>query len=125
MAGVHGLEHVEVAPSRTSPTMMVVRTYTQRVPDELADRDGPPTFDVGRARLQPQHVVLVELELCGVLDRDDALIPGRNELRTLRVVVFPEPVPPEMMMLRRPRTQASRKSRTWRTWCRRRSGHDR
>ncbi len=31
---------------------------------------------------------------------------------TLRVVVFPEPVPPEMMMLRRPRTQASRKSRT-------------
>ena len=31
---------------------------------------------------------------------------------TLSVVVFPEPVPPEMTMLRRPRTQALRKSRT-------------
>ena len=98
------------APSRTSPTMMRSGRIRSEFPDELADRDGPPTLDVGRARLQPQHVVLVKLELCGVLDRDDALVPGRNRLRTLRVVVFPEPVPPEMMMLRRPRTQASKVS---------------
>ena len=37
---------------------------------------------------------------------------GMNEEMTLSVVVFPEPVPPEMTMLRRPMTQALRKSRT-------------
>ena len=37
---------------------------------------------------------------------------GMKEEMTLRVVVFPEPVPPEMMTLRRPTTQALRKSRT-------------
>ena len=31
---------------------------------------------------------------------------------TLSVVVFPDPVPPEMTMFRRPMTQALRKSRT-------------
>ncbi len=37
---------------------------------------------------------------------------GMNEEMTLSRVVLPEPVPPEMTMLRRPRTQALMKSRT-------------
>ena len=80
---------------------------------QLTDRDLAAALDVGRARLEAQHVVLVELELGGVLDGDDALVV-RDEARqhVEQVVVFPEPVPPEMMMLRRPRTQAASKSRT-------------
>ena len=35
---------------------------------------------------------------------------GMNDDSTLSVVVFPAPVPPDTMMLSRPRTQASRKA---------------
>ena len=37
---------------------------------------------------------------------------GMKDDTTLSRVVFPEPVPPEMMMFRRPFTQSARKSRT-------------
>ena len=39
-------------------------------------------------------------------------LSGMKDEMTLSVVVLPEPVPPEMTMLRRPSTQALRKSRT-------------
>jgi hypothetical protein len=55
-------------------------------------------------------VLLAELELGGVLDRDDPLVVGMNDERTLRVVVLPEPVPPDTKMLRRASTHARRKS---------------
>jgi len=46
------------------------------------------------ARLEPAHVLLVELELGGVLDGDDPLVDRMNPEQTLRRVVFPVPVPP-------------------------------
>jgi len=49
--------------------------------------------------LERDHVHLAELELGGILDRDDPLVPGMNEDMTLRVVVLPEPVPPDTKML--------------------------
>jgi hypothetical protein len=64
-------------------------------------------------------VVLVELELLGVLDGDDALVGGDEDDSTLRVVVLPVPVPPETITLRRPTTQACRKSAVrWSLRCR-------
>ena len=57
-------------------------------------------LDVRRARLEPQHVALLQLELGGILDRDDPLgSSGMAEESAFSSVVLPEPVPPEMMML--------------------------
>jgi len=67
-----------VSAPRTSPTMIRVGPHAERVAYELADLDLACAFDVRRARLERDHVVLLELELGGVLDRDDALV-GRDE----------------------------------------------
>ena len=53
---------------------------------------------------------LLELELGGILDRDDrARPPGSNAESAFRSVVLPVPVPPEMSTLSLPSTHASRK----------------
>ncbi len=74
VAGVHRLQHVEGGAVADLADDDAVGPHPQRVADEVADGDLAPALDVGRARLQPQHVLLVELQLGGVLDRDDALV---------------------------------------------------
>ena len=54
----------------------------------------------------------MQLKLCGVLNGDNSLSVGMNDDRTLRVVVFPAPAPPETRMLSRPATHACRKFAT-------------
>ena len=94
---------------RTSPTTM----RSGRIRSELRTRSRIVTcalaLDVRRAGLEADDVRLLQLQLGRVLDRDDALVVG-DERATARssVVVLPAPVPPETMMLMRPRTQASR-----------------
>ena len=53
-----------------------VGAHTQRVADEVADRDLTLALDVRRARFQADHVRLLQLQLGGILDRDDALVVG-------------------------------------------------
>ena len=53
-----------------------IGTHTQGVDQQLALLDRALAFDVGRARFQPRHVLLVQLKLGGVFDRDDALALG-------------------------------------------------
>ena len=55
-------------------------------------------------------MVLPELELGGVLDRDDPLVVGMNDDSTFRVVVLPEPVPPETNTFSRASMHACRKA---------------
>ena len=50
-----------------------VRPHAQRVADQVADGDLALALDVRRPALQPDHVVLLELQLHGVLDGDDPL----------------------------------------------------
>ena len=76
VAGVHGLQHVHGLGSTTLADDDAVGPHTQGVADEVADRDLALALDVGRARLQRDHVVLLELELGRVLDGDDALVGG-------------------------------------------------
>ena len=57
-----------------------VGPHAQRVSDELADADLALALDVRRARLERDHVLLLELKLGRVLDRHDALVAG-NERR--------------------------------------------
>jgi len=74
VTGVHGLEHRERLATTRLTDDDALRAHTKGVPDEVHDRDGALAFDVGGARLETDHVVLHELELGGVLDRDDALV---------------------------------------------------
>ena len=76
VAGVHGLEHVERGGVADLADDDAVGPHAQRVADQVADRDLALALDVRRAGLEAQHVLLVQLELGGVLDRDDALVLG-------------------------------------------------
>ena len=74
VAGVHGLEHVERLAAAALADDDAVGPHTQGVAHEVADRDRALAFDVRRARLERDHVILRQLQLGGVLDRDDALV---------------------------------------------------
>ena len=80
VAGVHGLEHVEGGGVADLTDDDAVGAHAQRVADQVADRDLALALDVRRAGLEPEHVVLVQPELGGVLDGDDALVV-RDERR--------------------------------------------
>ena len=76
MAGVHRLEHVEGGAVADLTDDDAVGAHPQRVAHQVADGDRALALDVRRARLQAQHVLLVQLELGGVLDGDDPLVVG-------------------------------------------------
>ena len=72
----HRLEHVQGLAGAALPDDDAVRAHVHRVAQEVADRDLALALEVRRARLERDHVLLAELELGGVLDRDDALAVG-------------------------------------------------
>ena len=74
VARVHRLEHVERLGAAALADDDPVGPHAQGVADEVADRDRALALDVRRARLEPEHVALVELELGRVLDRHDPLV---------------------------------------------------
>src|SRR3954471_20000669 len=83
VAGVHRLEHVEGLARTALPDDDPIRAHAEGVADELADGDRALAFDVRRAGLERDHVLLAELELGGVLDRDDPLVireEGRQDV---------------------------------------------
>src|SRR3954466_5945944 len=67
MAGVHRLEHVEALAPSALPHDDPVRTHAEGVADQVADRDRALALDVRWPRLQPDDVLLLQLELDGVL----------------------------------------------------------
>ena len=83
VAGVHRLQHVERGAVADLADDDAVGPHAQGVAHQVADGDLARALDVGRAGLEPQHVLLVQLELGGVLDGDDALVV-RDERRTGR-----------------------------------------
>ena len=94
------------APSRTLADDDAVGPHTQRVLDELADGDRAPALDVGGRDSRRRT-----WSWCSWSSAASSMVmmrssSGMNEEMTLSRVVLPEPVPPEMMMLRRPLTQA-------------------
>src|SRR6185312_13008924 len=80
MARVHRLQHVERLWTANLADDDTVGAHTQGVPHELADSNLSLALDVRGPRLERDHVLLLELELRRVLDRDDPLDP-RNERR--------------------------------------------
>ena len=76
VAGVHRLEHVERLAATHLADDDPVGPHAQRVADQVADADLALALDVRRTALEADDVTLVELELGGVLDRDDAFVVG-------------------------------------------------
>ena len=74
VAGRHRLEHVEGLAAADLADDDAVGAHAQRVADQVADGDLALALDVRRAGLQPDDVLLLELEFGGVLDGDDALV---------------------------------------------------
>ena len=75
VAGVHRLDHASsVSALAALADDDPVGPHTQRVLDEVGRRDGAASFDVGRASLQANDVILLKLQLGRVLDRDDAVV---------------------------------------------------
>ena len=80
VTGVHRLEHVQRFTAAALTDDDAIGPHTQGVDHQLANRDATLAVDVGWTRLEPADVLLVELQLCGVFDRDDALV-DRDEPR--------------------------------------------
>ena len=74
MAGVHRLQHVEGFTGADFADDDPVGPHAKRVLDQVALRDLAPALDIRRPRLEPDNMLLLELELGRILDRDDPLV---------------------------------------------------
>ena len=74
VAGVHGLQHVVGLGAADLAHDDAVGPHTQRIAQQLPLVDLAAPFQVRGARLQPDHVRLLQLQLRCVLDGDDALV---------------------------------------------------
>ena len=73
VACIHGLQHVYAFAAAHLADDDAVWTHTKRVANEVALRDFAFAFDVGRARFETDDVRLLQLQLGGIFDGDDAL----------------------------------------------------
>ncbi len=80
VAGVHGLQHVQGFAATNLADDDSFGPHTQAVPDEIARGDFTLAFDIRRSRLQSNNVWLLQLQLGGIFDSDDALV-GRDITR--------------------------------------------
>ena len=74
MAGVHRLEHVQRFAAADFADHDPVRPHTQGVADQVADGNRTAALDIRRPAFQPDHVLLLQLQLDRVLDGDDAFV---------------------------------------------------
>ena len=111
MAGVHGLQHVEGFLAAALAEDDAVGPHAQRVLDQLALADFALAFDVGRPRLHAADMRLLQLQFGGVLDGDRRSLSEMKADSALSIVVLPEPVPPEMIVVMRAFTAAASTSR--------------
>ena len=70
-----------VSAPRTSPTTMRSGRMRSALRTSSRIRTSPSPSMFGRPRLEPDHVLLLELELGGVLDRDDPLARPESRRR--------------------------------------------
>ena len=61
MSCIHRLKHIQCFPAAALPDHDPIRTHTQRVPHQIADRYFSLSFNIRRAGFQTDHVILTEL----------------------------------------------------------------
>jgi hypothetical protein len=70
--------HPVSAPTADFPNHDSVGTHPEGVADKLADPNFTTTLEVGGTTFQRDDMVLLELKLRRVFDRDDALLGGNE-----------------------------------------------
>jgi hypothetical protein len=80
MPRVHCLEHVECLAATTLTDNDSVGTHTQRIADEVTNRDGAPPLKIRRPRFERHQVRIGQSQLCRILNRDQALT-RRDQIR--------------------------------------------
>ena len=103
MAGVQRLQQVERLGAAHLADQDAIGPMTERGAEQVGDRDRRQRRLLSERRLsaprfEAQHVRLVEVDLGGLLDDDDAIASGMWAASALSSVVFPVPVPPEIRM---------------------------
>ena len=76
MTGIHGLEHIQGLAAATFADDQPVGTHSQAVHHQVTDVDGTLAFDVGGPGLQAHHVLLAQLQLGAVFNRDNTIRIG-------------------------------------------------
>ena len=108
VTGVHGLEHVQRFAATALADDDSLRPHTQGVSDQVAGGDRTLVLNVRRPGLQPDHVVLLQLQFGRVFDRHHALVVRDEARHRVRAASScREPVPPEMTTFSRALMQAS------------------
>src|SRR5215813_6800510 len=72
MARVHRLQHVKCFRAAHLAYDDSVRTHAQGIPHQIALCHLPRAFEAGRPSFQTDHVRLLKLQLCRILDGDNA-----------------------------------------------------
>src|SRR5579872_2759752 len=80
VTGVHGLKHVKGFFAAALADDDAVWTHTKTVDQQLSLSDCALSFHVGRTRFEAHDVLLRQLQLGGIFNRDDAFVL-RNVLR--------------------------------------------
>ncbi len=78
MARIHGLEHLQGLAATTLTHHNPLGAHTQTVNHQIADGDLALTLNVRRARLERDLMLLAQLKLGSIFDRDDALVFGNK-----------------------------------------------
>src|SRR5208283_3603649 len=80
MPGVHCLQEIECFRSSHLAYNDSFGSHAQAISDKVTHGDLSRAFEIGRPRLKPHHMGLLELKLGRVLARDDSFI-GFNIVR--------------------------------------------
>jgi hypothetical protein len=76
MPGIHRLEHIQGFFAANLSNDDSIRTHPEAVPDKIPLKDPTLALDIGRTCLQPDHMLLLELKLGRVLNRNNSFISG-------------------------------------------------
>jgi hypothetical protein len=74
MAGVHGLQHVEALAAADFAHYDPVWPHAERIPHNVPNRNFAFALNVLRAAFEADHMLLLQLEFHGILDRHDPVI---------------------------------------------------
>src|SRR4029078_7063071 len=72
MARIHRLKHVKRFSAADFAYDDPVRTHPERIPNQIAFRHLPRAFEAGWPGLEADHMRLLKLQLCCILNGDNA-----------------------------------------------------
>ena len=79
MTGIHCLKHIQSFPGTALPDNNPVRPHTQRVDQQVSDRNLPPALNICRTGFKPYNVPVTQFKFSRILNRYKSFFQ-RNKL---------------------------------------------